>query len=101
VRDLAAGTTTLVSRASDGTLADGESRNPAISADGRYVVFASYAFGHPMSLVFNPLEIASLGLSVVALSFVLLDGESNWFEGLQLLAVYLVLALVFYFLPAR
>jgi Ca2+:H+ antiporter len=29
-----------------------------------------------------------------------LDGESNWLEGAQLLAVYVIVALAFYFLPA-
>lgn len=43
VRDLATGTTTMVSRASDGSLANDWSFNPAISADGRYVAFESYA----------------------------------------------------------
>ncbi|HEX2923162.1 MAG TPA: cation transporter, partial [Chloroflexota bacterium] len=64
------------------------------------LVFASLLFGQPMSLIFNALEIAGIGLSVVALAFVLLDGESNWFEGMQLIAVYLVLALVFFFVPS-
>ena len=64
------------------------------------LVFASLLFGQPMSLIFNGLEIGGVALSVIALSLVLLDGESNWFEGLQLLAVYLVLVTVFYFMPA-
>ncbi len=64
------------------------------------LVFASFLFGQPMSLVFNGLEIAGVALSVIALAMVLLDGESNWFEGVQLIAVYLVLALVFYFVPS-
>jgi Ca2+:H+ antiporter len=61
------------------------------------LVFASYAFGQPMSLVFNAFEIVGIGLSVLIVSLVSLDGESNWFEGLQLLAVYLILAIVFFF----
>ncbi len=64
------------------------------------LVFASFIIGQPMSLIFNGLEIVGIGLSVVALAFVVYDGESNWFEGMQLIAVYLVLALVFYFVPA-
>lgn len=61
------------------------------------LVFASYLFGSPMSLVFNIFEVAAIGLSVLALSLVSLDGESNWFEGLQLTAVYVILAIVFYY----
>ena len=63
------------------------------------LVFTSFIIGQPMSLIFNALEIVGIGLSVIALAFVVYDGESNWFEGLQLIAVYLVLALVFFFLP--
>ncbi len=61
------------------------------------LVFASYAFATPMSLVFNAFEIVGIGLSVLIVALVSLDGESNWFEGLQLLAVYLILAIVFFF----
>ncbi|HEY3379711.1 MAG TPA: calcium/proton exchanger [Armatimonadota bacterium] len=61
------------------------------------LVFASFLFGTPMTLVFNPFEIVGIALSVLLLSVVSLDGESNWFEGLQLVAVYLVFGIVFYF----
>ncbi len=64
------------------------------------LVLLSFAFGTPMSLLFNAFEIAAIGLSVVATAMVVLDGESNWVEGLQLLAAYFVLALAFYFIPA-
>jgi Ca2+:H+ antiporter len=63
------------------------------------LVLVSYAFGPPMSLVFNAFEITAIGLSVVAVAFCALDGESNWLEGLQLLGVYLVLAFAFYMIP--
>ncbi|MHB9132004.1 MAG: calcium/proton exchanger [Armatimonadota bacterium] len=65
------------------------------------LVFASFLFGQPMSLVFNAFEIVGIALSVLALAVVSLDGESNWFEGLQLTAVYVVLAIVFYFVPGK
>jgi Ca2+:H+ antiporter len=64
------------------------------------LVLASFAMGHPMTLVFNSFEIAAIALSVLATAIVVLDGESNWVEGLQLLAVYAVVALAFYFIPA-
>ncbi len=63
------------------------------------LVFASLIMGSPMSLVFNVFEIAGVTLSVLALGIVSLDGESTWFEGVQLAAVYAVLAIVFYFVP--
>lgn len=54
---------------------------------------------HPMTLVFNPIQIAVLALVVVIFYFVSEDGESNWLEGLQLMILYLMAAVVFYFLP--
>ena len=63
------------------------------------LVLYSFAIGHPMSLLFNGLEITAIALSVLATSIVVMDGESNWVEGLQLLSVYLILALAFYFVP--
>jgi Ca2+:H+ antiporter len=54
---------------------------------------------HPMTLVFNPIEIAVLALVVAIFFFVSWDGESNWLEGLQLTMIYVMAAAVFYFLP--
>jgi Ca2+:H+ antiporter len=64
------------------------------------LVFASFLIGDPMSLIFNDFEIVGIALSVLILTVVTLDGESNWFEGVQLVAVYLLLAIVFFFVPA-
>ena len=64
------------------------------------LVLYSFAIGHPMTLLFNGFEITAIALSVLATSIVVTDGESNWVEGLQLLSVYLILALAFYFIPA-
>jgi Ca2+:H+ antiporter len=63
------------------------------------LVLYSFAIGRPMSLLFNAFEITAIALSVLATSIVVVDGESNWVEGLQLLSVYLILALAFYFVP--
>jgi Ca2+:H+ antiporter len=64
------------------------------------IVLYSFAIGRPMTLLFNPFEIAAITLSVLATAMVVVDGESNWVEGLQLVSVYLILALAFYFVPA-
>jgi Ca2+:H+ antiporter len=62
------------------------------------LVLLSFLFGPaPMPLVFNGFEIAAVVLAVLIADRVTADGESNWFEGLQLLAVYLVVALTFGF----
>jgi Ca2+:H+ antiporter len=58
----------------------------------------SFAIGpHPMALVFNGYELAALLFSVLIANYVTIEGRSNWFEGVQLLAVYAVLILVFVF----
>ncbi|HEY1360291.1 MAG TPA: calcium/proton exchanger [Thermoleophilaceae bacterium] len=58
----------------------------------------SFAIGpHPMALVFNGYELAALLFSVLIANYVTIEGRSNWFEGVQLLAVYVVLVLVFVF----
>jgi Ca2+:H+ antiporter len=62
------------------------------------LVLASYLIGpHPLALVFNGFELGALLLAVLIGNYVTQDGESTWFEGVQLLAVYLVLGLAFYF----
>ena len=45
------------------------------------------------------LEIAATFLAVLVVALVSLDGESNWFEGLQLLGLYAIIAIVFFFVP--
>ena len=52
-----------------------------------------------MNLLFSTFEVVSVALTVGIVSLVAMDGESNWMEGVQLLAVYLILAIAFYFLP--
>jgi len=63
------------------------------------LVFISFAIGHPMTLVFNGFEIAAIVLSVLIVEMISSDGETNWFEGAQLLAVYAIVAVAFYFVP--
>lgn len=64
------------------------------------LVFASYAFGSPMSLEFSLPEIAAVALAVWIVGQISGDGECNWFEGAQLLVAYAIIAILFYFLPA-
>lgn len=58
-------------------------------------------FLHPMTLAFNPIEIAVLAVVVVIFFFVSQDGESNWLEGLQLVVLYALAATVFFYVPGR
>jgi Ca2+:H+ antiporter len=62
------------------------------------LVLLSFVIGpSPMALVFNGYEIAALLLTALIVATLTSDGESTWFEGVQLLAVYGLLGLVFYF----
>jgi Ca2+:H+ antiporter len=51
---------------------------------------------HPMSLVFNGFELVAVLLAILVANFVVNEGESTWFEGLQLLALYALLGVVFF-----
>jgi Ca2+:H+ antiporter len=53
----------------------------------------------PMDLHFTTFELLAIGIAVLAVSFIAHDGETHWMEGVQLLAVYTILALGFFFLP--
>ncbi len=65
------------------------------------LVFLSYFVGpSPIDLQFTTFEVVAVALSVATMALISQDGESNWMEGVQLLAVYFILALAFYFLPA-
>jgi Ca2+:H+ antiporter len=62
------------------------------------LVLLSFVVGdHPMALVFNGYELGALLFAVLIGNLVTQEGESNWFEGVQLLSLYAVLGLVFYF----
>ncbi len=63
------------------------------------LVFLSLLFGQQMDLLFNPFELVAIGLAVLIVNVISLDGESNWFEGLQLLAAYAILGVAFFFHP--
>jgi Ca2+:H+ antiporter len=61
------------------------------------LVFLSFVVGPaPMALVFNGYELGGLLFAVLIANFFTQDGESNWFEGVQLLALYAVLGIVFF-----
>ena len=64
------------------------------------LVFLSYFVGPaPMDLHFTTFEVLAVVLAAGVMALIALDGESNWMEGVQLLAVYLILGVAFYFLP--
>jgi Ca2+:H+ antiporter len=62
------------------------------------LVIASFFVGpYPLALVFNGFELGAILLAIIVGNHVVADGESTWFEGVQLLAVYFVFGLAFYF----
>lgn len=63
------------------------------------LVFISLLFENKLLLVFNVYELIALSAASFIGALVALDGESNWFEGAMLLAIYLILALAFFVLP--
>jgi Ca2+/Na+ antiporter len=67
------------------------------------LVFVSYLPGFPtrLDLIFDPMEVAAVMMSVLVVGLVAYDGESNWFEGLLLLAVYGILGIAFFNLPEQ
>jgi len=64
------------------------------------LVFLSHVIGPaPMDLVFTPLEVAAVAISVIVVGQISDDGETHWMEGALLLGVYLILGLAFFNLP--
>ena len=62
------------------------------------LVFLSLFTGNHLDLIFTGFEIAAVGFSAAILSFIALDGRSNWFEGVLLLSAYVIMAVSFFFL---
>lgn len=63
------------------------------------LVFASYLFPHQLNLEFTGPEVAAVVIAAFVTDQIAGDGESNWLEGVQLLALYVILGILFYFLP--
>ena len=63
------------------------------------LVFISLLLGNPLTLIFNQFELLALIAGVLITVFVSEDGESNWLEGAELLAIYFILGLAFFLLP--
>jgi Ca2+:H+ antiporter len=78
-------------------IAIGSSAQIALFAAPVLVLVSLFLGPFPMALVFNGLELGAIFLAILIAQAVTHEGESTWFEGFQLLSVYLVLALTFYF----
>src|SRR5205823_11761702 len=63
--------------------------------------FVAMGMGHAkhLDLLFSPMEVVAVLLAVILVVFLSFDGETNWFEGVMLLALYAVLAIAFFYIP--
>jgi Ca2+:H+ antiporter len=66
---------------------------------GPVIVFLSLALGHRMPFLFNTRELITVGFAVLIANLIARDGETNWFEGAQLLVVYAIFGLAYFFVP--
>ena len=64
------------------------------------LVLVSLFYATPLNLVFQPLELVVLGLATILFALLSLDGETTWLAGIQLVAVYIMACVVFFFIPA-
>jgi Ca2+:H+ antiporter len=80
-------------------IAIGSSLQIALFVAPLLVILSRFVGPRPMDLVFTPAEVLAVFVAVLITGQIASDGESNWLEGVQLLAVYLILAMVFFFLP--
>ena len=62
------------------------------------LVLAGVILGQSMDLVFRPFEVAAIAMATIVTAIITLDGESHWFEGVQLLAVYAMVAVAAFFI---
>ncbi|KAI0714467.1 Sodium/calcium exchanger protein-domain-containing protein [Cerioporus squamosus] len=64
-----------------------------------FIVTLGWIIGKPMSLLFDPFESVVLFLSVLVVNYTVQDGKSNWLEGMVLMCLYVIIAVVFWYYP--
>ena len=77
-------------------IAIGSSAQVALFAIPVLVILSFFIGDFPLALVFNGFELGALIIAVLIANHVTNEGETTWFEGLQLLAVYTILAFTFF-----
>jgi Ca2+:H+ antiporter len=63
------------------------------------LVIAGVLLNRPFNLIFTVFEVVSVLLAAIILNLIAHDGKSNWFEGVMLIAVYIIIAIGFFFIP--
>ncbi len=82
-------------------IAVGSSIQVALFVAPVLVILSQWIGKTPMDLAFTPVEVLALVLAIAITAQIAGDGESNWLEGVQLLAVYILLGVMFYYLPQQ
>ncbi len=77
----------------------GSSLQIALFVAPALVFLSLFLGGEPLNLVFNQFELVSVAAAVGIAGLISLDGETTWLEGAQLLGVYIIIGLAFFFLP--
>jgi Ca2+:H+ antiporter len=67
---------------------------------GPAVIFVSALTATPVTILFSNVELITVVMAVVIAGQVTRDGKTNWLEGAQLLAAYIIIALAYWFIPA-
>ena len=80
-------------------IAMGSSIQIALFVAPALVLLSYFIAPQPLELAFSRAEIGTLFLTVLIGAMVAGDGRSNWFKGIQLITVYAMIAILFYFLP--
>ena len=80
-------------------IAVGSSMQIALFVGPALLLLSFVVAPRPMDLLFSVFELLAIGVAVLSIAFIAHDGETHWMEGVQLLAVYAILALAFFFLP--
>lgn len=80
-------------------IAVGSSLQIALLVAPVLVILSHFVGPQPMDLAFTPAEVLAVLVSVMITGQIASDGESNWLEGVLLLALYLILAVAFFLLP--
>jgi Ca2+:H+ antiporter len=62
------------------------------------LVLFGLVIGNELTLVFQPLEVVAVAVGTLIAAYIAVDGRSNWIEGLQLISVYTILAIAFFFI---
>ncbi|RIA83793.1 Sodium/calcium exchanger protein [Glomus cerebriforme] len=64
-----------------------------------FLVLLGWAIGEDLTLYFQSFETVVLFISILITNYLIQDGESNWLEGVMLLATYIIISLAFFFYP--